>query len=911
MLRVIEFFLLKWTRFAHAMAWAMVTAILSLTVAAGYIAATQLKVNTDTTSMLDPELSFQRQAKALRNAFPDIKNDVVIIVEGQTLDEVEALTKDLRKALLERSETFTNVFAPSADPFFMENGLLYLDDTELGDRLDSLEEAASLIETLVKTPTAGALFKTLANNDQLAEEADISSEKLQAIYAELSTVIEAGLQGSSLPFDWLGALAPIDEDEGDSKTQQISMGQRMYTRFVYTTPSLDYSRLQPAKPALRELNEILKRLSSGYDGRVTTYVTGDPALRSDELQSVTTGIGLSFGVSFLLVSILLITAYRSVYFSILTLTSLVITIILTSGFAAFTVGQLNLVSVAFTVLLVGLGLDFAIHLLLHVQERFSAGQSIEASLRGAVRSVGVALALAAPTTAIGFFAFMPTQFDGIAQLGLIAGVGVFIAFCVAVTFIPAALGAIAPPPPKQQSLASHGLFEKLESMSVPVAIVTIVVGIGALFLVPKARFDADPMALRDPAAASVIGFNRLFNDENTIPYRLTRLVSSKEEVHSTETKAKALSTVRTTRSLLDFIPDNQDDKLDRIDIAAGSLAFVLESDREPYTGNASSPTTVEGGATLQKRLSESYGPDTPAGDLAVALNGLAAAPERANLIETNIFKYWDPLVGRLIGQLNADVVALDTLPTHLKRRYLSAAKDIIHVTDEKDGKGDTASIWRVDILPKADVRDGSELKKFVDEVAAIYPDITGGAIQSQKAGEVISASMLQATSLALGVIIVFLWLFLGRPSDVAMMVFPLALAAVLTAAAGVILNIPFNYANVIVLPLLLGIGIDSGIHLVMRYRNLGPQTKFSDEASGDSTVFNTSTPKAIFFSTLTTVASFGSLMLSDHRGTASMGQLLSISIAFTLICTLIVLPAALKVRAARQFNQHRIGEISR
>src|SRR5690606_21570248 len=132
----------------------------------------------------------------------------------------------------------------------------------------------------------------------------------------------------------------------------------------------------------------------------------------------------------------------SIFISLTTLVALVITIVLTSAFAAAFIGELNLVSVAFTVLLVGLGLDFAIHLLLHVQERRGGGEDVAAALQGAVHEVGPALCLAALTTTLGFFAFVPTKFDGIAQLGVIAGAGVVIALFVSLTFIPATLGAL-------------------------------------------------------------------------------------------------------------------------------------------------------------------------------------------------------------------------------------------------------------------------------------------------------------------------------------------------------------------------------------------------------------------------------------------------------------------------------------
>ena len=151
---------------------------------------------------------------------------------------------------------------------------------------------------------------------------------------------------------------------------------------------------------------------------------------------------------------------------------------------------------------------------------------IRIALKGAVREVGPALGLAAPTTALAFLSFVPTQFNGIAQLGIIAGVGVLIALFVSMTFMPAALSLLPLAKPNRSSGSIRKLFNGIARISTPLAIVTVIIGGAALFILPQARFDADQMALRDPNAPSVIGFELLFDDDDTLPYRLTQLVDS-------------------------------------------------------------------------------------------------------------------------------------------------------------------------------------------------------------------------------------------------------------------------------------------------------------------------------------------------------------------------------------------------
>ncbi len=853
----VEALLRVWIGAARKGSWLVVVLFLAAGVAAGLYAAKELKVNTDTTAMLDSALPFQQRAAEIKAAFPQIKSDLVIISKAQTLDEADAFAAQLAERLKAKPETFSNVFATAEDPFFLENGLLYLSESELEARLTQMTKAAGLIETLVKSPTADTLFSTLAENDELADKSELGKETLNDIYGELATVLEASLNDKRRPFSWMSALDTEDQPETG------------HMRLVYATPVLDYTRLQPAKLSVQALNDEIALMRADYGDRIEVYVTGDPALRGEELQSVTQGIGLSFLISFILVATLLLFAFRSGFMAFLTLIGLIITIVLTSAFAAAAIGELNLVSVAFTVLLVGLGLDFAIHLLLHVQERRADGQSIRESLDGAVHEVGPALTLAAPTTALAFLSFVPTSFDGIAQLGVIAGVGVLIAFFVSVTFLPAALAALPNARPRKSSGVVRSGFRFIEKISMPVTALTVLLGFAALFLLPDARFDADPMSLRDPKSPSVQGFNLLFDDENTIPYRITRLVETEAEAVETANAAKALETVRTARSLPDFVPEDQDAKLELIDFAAGTLVFAL--DAEP--GSETDEQTGSGATTLRDRLMQAY-TDGEARRLADLLTTALDRndPRVMDQIERNIFAFWPQLVERLRAQLNADYIDYDALPTTLKNRYLSADGD-----------------WRVDILPAEDVRDAKALKRFTSAVEDAFPDAGGGAIQTLKAGEAISNAMLQATAIALVVISFVLIILIRSVTRTILILSPLLLAAILTTATGVLFDVPFNYANVIVLPLLIGIGVDSGIHLVMRQQQV---------KAGEG-LYGTSTPRAVLFSALTTVASFGSLMLSQHRGTASMGELLSIAIAFTLVCTLIVLPAAFRLGQRR------------
>jgi hypothetical protein len=236
---------------------------------------------------------------------------------------------------------------------------------------------------------------------------------------------------------------------------------------------------------------------------------------------------------------------------------------------------------------------------------------------------------------------------------------------------------------------------------------------------------------------------------------------------------------------------------------------------------------------------------------------------------------------------------MGTLPEQL--RSLNAALGAGHVTLENlpdtilermitsDGR------VRIQIYPSEDLNDHAALADFVRGVKQITPEVAGSAAEIYESGNAVVAALTQAMVTAFVVITVFLLLLWRRIDDAALVLIPLLLAAALTVATAVLVDIPFNFADVIVLPLLLGIGVDSGIHLVHRARAARP----------DENLLGTSTARAVVFSALTTIASFGSLGFATHLGLATLGQLLTLGVSFTVVCNLLVLPALISLRPRR------------
>lgn len=832
----------------------MIAGLIGLALAGLILAMNGLGVNSDTSGMVSSELGYRQAQLDFERSFPEEEVRVLLIIRARSEDEADAFSTLVLDVLRERTDVVTDVFAASADPFLIKNGLLYLDSDELDELLASISSAGPILKRLSRNPTLNRLFLALADALETIEPGDEVPEALERAIGSLSDTFDQRLAGAPAPLSWQGIFRePEDGVDPD-----------LHQRIISITPVLDMNRLQPARPAVLAIDQAIADVVNRGDFEVSAAITGNVVLRTEELASVTEGIGFSLSLSFLFIVVLLMIALRSAVLVGTSLLALVITILITAGFAAIVYDALNLVSVAFMVLLVGLGIDFMIHLAMHVQEERTLGRDCRRSIFMSTRHIGAALALCAPTSAVAFFAFAPTQFTGMTQLGIVSGVGVLVAFTVAVTLLPAVFALL----PENSGIRRKGSGEPLlKSLAITgpwqarVAIGTIGIGCLALFALPQVRFDADPMALRDPNAPAVQAFNLLFDMEDTQPYNLSLLLPDQRAADEVIPQLEALPEVKRIIGPADLVPEEQWDKLDTIDFASVGLELVFEDD-----GEIDPELLSAAPARLDEALEELASPAMQrlARSLAAYRAAVSVEPGLADLMRTDIFRFWEQQYDRLEKQIYPQEVTFDSLPATLQNRFVAS-----------DGR------LRIQIEPEADLRDEAARAAFVDAVRAVVPQAAGSARSVLESGRVISRAMLIAIVGAWAAVALLLIVILRDWLLVGVILFSLVLAAILTAATAVLLGVPFNFANVIAIPLLVGVGADSGIHLGIRARRA---------RSAASNIYETSTPRAVFFSAITTVCSFGTLILSQHRGVASMGILLTLAIGFTLICTILVQP---------------------
>lgn len=866
--------LVRWVRLVCQHAVLVSAGFVCATLAAGFYAGTHLGILGGTDALLDADLPFKQAEQRYYEAFPILYENMFVVIDADTPERAGEAATALAERLRAEPELFRAVYLPGGGDFFEQHAFLYLDTAQLEQLADRLAEAQPFLAELARDGSLRGLAAMLTRGTQAVRDGDVGGDRLRVIFERVASALEASGSDAPQPVSWAEVLSP----------DGISVDARR--RFLLMQPVLDFTSLQPARRPILEVRKIARELGLDRASGVTVRITGDVALSHEELDGLRKQAAAAGVASFLLVAAILIAALRSLRLTLFTLVTLIVGLVLTAGFTAVSVGHFNMISVAFAVLFIGLGVDFGIHFCMRYRELIDRGHAHAQALDLTVHSVGTSLVLCASTTAIGFFAFVPTDFLGVAELGLISGVGMFISLFCTLTLLPALLSL--PPLPRtsdtRQPLDWSGMTVATLPLSHPRAVRTfaLVVALFAIFVLPRARFDNNPLNVRDPSSESARTFAELLDKGSSSPWSLNAIAPDLASAEALAEKLRKLESVDRVVTVSDYVPEEQQEKLEIIEDVLLFLTPLPRSDEDLVR-----PSSDEAWLALQRLeaelsrlLADPLDPAlTPAArslrtalaDFIARVAGTPEAPVALEQLETTLLGSLPEQLRTLEAALGAGRVTLENLPEALLQRMVAA-----------DGRA------RVEIFPTRNLRDQGAMARFVDEVRAIEPNVAGSASEIVESGRVVVTALRQAL-LAAVVAIALLLLVLWRRIDAAALVLaPLLLSAVLTVAAAVLLEIPFNFADVIVLPLLLGIGVDSGIHLVHRART-----------EGTADLLRTSTARAVAYSALTTIASFGTLGFASHRGLATLGQLLTLGVGITIVCNLVVLPALVTLHPPR------------
>ncbi|MGI9421001.1 MAG: MMPL family transporter, partial [Geminicoccaceae bacterium] len=527
----------------------------------------------------------------------------------------------------------------------------------------------------------------------------------------------------------------------------------------------------------------------------------------------------------------------------------------------------NLISVTFAVLFVGLGVDFGIHLCLRYREGVACLGSHAEALGNAVRTVARPLSLSAICAGLGFIAFVPTDYRGLAELGIISATGMAVAWTASLVLLPALLQLMPLRAERRESKVHTAGPAWIERHASTILGITVIAAVCLVPMLPRVSFDFNPLNLKDPSSESVATFLELERNPDMATNIISLLAEDLQEAERAATALRSTNGIGEVITLSNFVPDDQAEKLDLVD----QMAFFLGSLAPSTDASIDDRGREDAFEQLLTALEQAnLGAQSGGSELLQSLNAFAAetggpAPPALLDLEERLTRHLPRLLTRLDRALSPDEITLESLPVGLRKDWIN-----------DDGQ------VKVMARPAIGIHDNRALQRFADAALEAAPNATGTPIIITEAGRVVVGAFIEASVIAFSLITLVLIVVLRRFVDVVLVLAPLALAILFTAGSSVFLGLKLNFANVIVLPLLLGLGVSGAIHVVMRRRVMQAE---------DAPPGLASTPRAVLFSALTTVASFGSLAISPHPGMASMGLLLTVAILWSLVCTLVILPA--------------------
>ena len=843
-------------------AWALTAAshpviTLSLCVlcaaAAVLYTAQNLEFKSERADLIAPDLDWQQRYADYRAQFPRWEDAVVVIDRAQhpedadkladtlgplleALPEVEAATwridhEALDPALIynaseEHLRQIALALSPAAD-FFAPPDLVAF--------LESITRPAPYMPIDARNQIAN-LLRTLDASQQVADPLDpllrpkpqrftTPSEDLAFIFVQLETSEDAGVDARAAGV--AGIRAAIEQTKADPALAQIPVG-----------------------------------------------VTGIPVLESDETAQSTKDATLASILSFVLIALLMLLVYRALAVPLIALFALLVGVAWSFAWVTFAVGHLQILSVVFTVILLGLGIDVALHLIARLELVHPDHANMPAALARTYKGVGPGIITGSLTTACAFAATALTDFVGVAEMGLIAAGGVILCTIAVLTVLPAALVAL-PNPEKRirartggegkpsMGLLGRALFKHPALFLCLTLIVTILAGFGA----QRVRYNPDLLALMPPDAESVKWEHRLAHNNNRSGWHAVVAVDSIERAYELKHELSADPSVASVSGITDALPDPDSIAAKRDFLQSLTPVPIEQSD--PAALNESALR-----AALANLADEVFEVDA---NLAAAARAFDNKLMVDLVVAHQKYTHRRALVSDLIDELRAaEPPTLDTLPPKLR--------------DQLVGQ-DNSLLVRIYPAPPADqssILAESTLTPFANAVLAAAPNATGPAIQIHSSTALIQSAYQDALLFAaIAILLLLLLLDFRNPLDAACAILPVLLGSLWLLAIMGMLRIDLNFANTIVMPLIIGIGVDAGVHAVHRWK-LQPHDPPAGLAGG--------TARAITLTSLTTAIGFACMTTAHHKGVQSLGIVMTIGLATTWAAAIFALPPVLRIR---------------
>lgn len=856
--------------------WFVVIELLLLIASVAYT-ATHLQFKTGRSDLVSANEKYQKDLLLLKREFK-FQDSLVAIVESENQGKNRQFVERLAARLRSEPELFQEVYYKGDLKMMGRKALLFLPEQTLEELREALALHLPLIETFSQVDSLNSLFELV--NRQLQASGSPTSPQRQALVqtmpalrriAEESTKTVTGAETTPTP----GITAIF----GDRRSLYLSFASNQIYAVLANTPSEAVE-----SRAVQRLRQIVRQTQLEVPG-VNAGITGEPVLNYDETQQAHTDVNRAALLSLVLVAAIFIVSYREVRRPILATVCLLVGIGYTLAFATLAVGHLNILSITMVPMLIGLAIDFGVHLISRYEEELRAKNSQRAAMHKALVFAGIGIFTSGFTTAGAFLAMLLTNFKGVREMGLISGVGLLVCLVPMMTLLPVMLvrrGKTLPNEPARRRYSCRAELEQIW-LKRPRVVLTCgaVLTVVAASQIPRLHFDYNLLHLQTEGLPAVDLGAKLMRSGSQSLLSAVVIADSLPHAAALEQRIKALPSVASVNSMVTFLTEDQTRKLEALRDIKRKLDELRIGPPDPrpvdislLDRNLGSLATFLGFAVGKIRSEQG---DQKVITEVLALRAavetfqrsLATHPERASSSLTALQR---ALLGDLRETLSlireqdaSQRLTVEDIPAFLRDRFISPS-----------GK------YALQIYPRGDLWQRPVQKQFVDELRGVDPDVTGSPVQIYEYTSMVKESFQKAGAYAAGVIAIMVFLHFRRVGSVLLAFLPVVLGFIWMLGLMVLLQIPFNPVNIMSLTLVIGIGVTNSIHILNRFAE-----------HPHPSILATSTGKAVLVSALNTIAGFGSLLVAKHQGISSLGAVMAIGTGTCMLAALTVLPAVL------------------
>jgi hopanoid biosynthesis associated RND transporter like protein HpnN len=863
--------LVAWTRFCLRTPLVVIAAALLSAGAAGLFTARHLGYKVSRVDLLDPESDYNKLWIDYIREFGE-DDDAVIVVEGRSREEVVAALDEVSAAVVRNGDLFRSVLHEVDLSRIRAKGLHYLSAAELDEIARFIERTRPILAGGWSQLRVGTMVGGMAGQMVAGGGAQAAGEQPLATLERYSEALLAGIEPPTGRGEYVSPWPGMPDSLGTLRdlSSQHLLAKDGKLGFVLLRLVKEEGGFAGASAATDELRRIIAAAGADHPG-VSIGLTGLPVMEDDEMRTSQQSMVWASVISMVAVTIVIIAGFGGFRHALMANGVLAIGMAWAFGWATASVGHLNILSVTFTVTMIGVGIDYGTYYVGRYLEARRRGSDCEEALLETSGAVGPGILTGAITTSVAFFCAALTSFVGVAELGLIAGGGILLCCAAELLVLPAVLAvvdrsrlgrAIPEPVPVHawlEPVMRHPRFVALAGMACTLALA------GGL---PELAYDHNLLNLQAEGLESVAVEKKLLEEcDQSVWYALS-IADTREELIARKEKLLALATVERVDEIASLLPADEEVKRPLIERIRGHLAGLPE--RPPEIPVDRIDALGETLAWAHGEAARRPGGLRTAWHLERTREALRRLPPEECYRAVAAFQQRS--AGDLLTRLHAlggvadpEPPALADLPPSLVERFVgSSGRHLLKIY----GRGD---IWNFDAL-----------ERFVTDVRGVDPQATGNPLQAYEASLEMKRSYEQAAVYALVVILAVLWLDFRSIRHALLAALPLALGMAQTLGLMGLVGIDLNPANLIGIPLILGIAVDYGVHVVHdALERPGPYR------------MSASTANSVLVDALTTILGFGALMVASHRGLESLGRVLTLGVTTCTLTSLVLLPALL------------------